>query len=45
MAFMAHLISDRERQKAGCFLPDLKAGYNPIQALAMWVIEEDSNDV
>jgi hypothetical protein len=31
--------------KAGCFLPELKAGYNPIQARGLMVVEGDSNDV
>jgi hypothetical protein len=33
------------KEEAGCFLPDLKAGYNPIQAHDLMVIEGDSNDV
>jgi hypothetical protein len=31
--------------EAGCFLPDLKAGYNPIQAHGFMAVERDSNDV
>jgi len=33
------------KEKAGCFLPDLKAGYNPIQTHGFMVVEGDSNDV
>jgi hypothetical protein len=32
-------------KKAECFLPDLKAGYNPIQAHGFMVVEGDSDDV
>jgi hypothetical protein len=31
------------KKKAGCFLPDLKAGYNPIQAHGFMVVERDLN--
>jgi hypothetical protein len=34
-----------DKEKAGCFLPDLKAGYNPIQAHGVMMVERDSNDV
>jgi hypothetical protein len=34
-----------KKKMAGCFLPDLQAGYNPIQAHGLMVAERKSNDV
>jgi hypothetical protein len=45
MAFMGAPDFGPEKKKAGCFLPDLKAGYNPVQAHGFMVVEGDSNDV
>jgi hypothetical protein len=45
MAFMGAPDFGPGKIKAGCFLPELKAGYNPIQAHALTVAEGDSNDV
>jgi hypothetical protein len=45
MAFMGAPDFGPEEIKAGCFLPELKAGYNPIQACGLMAVEGDSNDV
>jgi hypothetical protein len=34
-----------EKEKAGCFMPDLKPGYNPIRRHGLIVVKGDSNDV
>src|SRR3954469_13665334 len=39
MAFMGAPYFGQGKEKAGCFLPDLKAGYNPIQAHGFMVVE------
>src|SRR3954451_18245499 len=39
MAFMGAPGFRTGKEKAGCFLPDLKAGYNPIQAHGFMVVE------
>src|SRR3954452_14805510 len=43
MAFMGAPDFGPGKKKAGCFLPDLKAGYNPIQAHGFMVVERDLN--
>src|SRR4051795_6559815 len=45
MAFMGAPDFGPGKKKAGCFLPDSKAGYNPIQAHGFMVVEGDSGDV
>jgi hypothetical protein len=39
MAFMSAPGFGPGKKKAGCFLPDLKAGYNPIQAHGVMAVE------
>jgi len=45
MAFMGAPDFGPGKKRLDAFLPDLKAGYNPIQAHDLMVIEGDSNDV
>jgi hypothetical protein len=45
MAFMGAPDFGPGKKKAGCFLPELKAGYNPIQAHGLMGVEGDSYDV
>jgi hypothetical protein len=33
------------QKDAGCFMPDLEAGYNPVRRHGLAAVEGDSNDV